>query len=81
LVPVHAFTRGFLGEVDSSIGTAIGIGVGVAVVAIVATILAVRHFGHANDGVLINAGWQFDLILQNPLTLNAASVAESTSDF
>lgn len=61
------------------VGTAIGIGVGLAVVAIVATILAVRHGAGARNGVLFDAGWQFDVVLQNPLTLNAASVAARAS--
>ncbi|MGH9740404.1 MAG: hypothetical protein ACRD4X_17725 [Candidatus Acidiferrales bacterium] len=60
-----------------AIGIAIAIGTAVAI--IIGVILAAHHHGGASNAVLFDAGWQFNLVLQNPLTLNAASIAAATS--
>jgi len=56
------------------LGAAIGIGVGLAAAGIVALIIT-THRGGGYNGVLFDAGWQFNLVLQGPLSLNAASIA------
>ncbi|MGO9589996.1 MAG: hypothetical protein ACLP3K_08145 [Candidatus Acidiferrales bacterium] len=61
-----------------STGTAIGIGVGFAAAGIIVAILAVRH-SRASNGVLFDAGTQFEMVLQSPLSLNAASVAAAVA--
>jgi len=58
-------------------GAAIGIGVGLAAAGIVAFIVAAHH-GAGNNGVLFDAGWQFNLVLQGPLSLSAASLATTS---
>jgi hypothetical protein len=45
---------------------------GAAVAGIVAIVLLSHHQG---GGVLFDTGWQFEMVLQSPLTLDAASVA------
>jgi hypothetical protein len=57
-----------------SMGTAIGIGVGLAAAGIIGLIIATHH-GAGNSGVLFDAGWQFNLVLQGPLSLDAGSIA------
>jgi len=59
-------------KLGPSIGLVTGISVGVAAAATVGAILLGRH--RAGD-VLFDAGYQFDMILENPLTLDAESVA------
>lgn len=61
-----------------SMGAAIGIGVGLAAAGIIGFIVAAHH-GGGNNGVLFDEGWQFDLVLQGPLSLNAASVAAAAA--
>jgi len=54
-----------------SVGTIAGIGLGVgAAVVITAVILGRRHGG--TGGVVFDTGWQFEMVLQSPLTLDAA---------
>jgi hypothetical protein len=48
--------------------------VGTTVAAIVALVLLGHHQGGWN-GVLFDTGWQFEMVLQSPLTVDAASVA------
>jgi type IV secretion system protein VirB10 len=62
-----------------SMGTAIGIGVGLTAAGIIGAILAVHH-SRASNGVLFDAGTQFEMVLQSPLTLNAASVAAAIAN-
>lgn len=54
-------------------GPVIALGVGGAVVAIISTVLFARHSGGSNF-VLFDTGWQFAMVLQNPLSVDAASV-------
>jgi len=61
-------------KLGPSIGTITGITVGVTVAAIVAIVLLGHHQGGGN-GVLFDTGWQFEMVLQSPLTVDAASVA------
>lgn len=61
-----------------STGTVIGIGVGFAAVGIIAAVLSIHHL-HGSNGVLFDTGWQFEMVLQSPLSLNAASVAAAVT--
>ena len=61
-----------------SMGTAIGIGVGLAAGGVIAAVLAVHH-SRASNGVLFDAGTQFEMVLQSSLSLNAASVAAAVA--
>jgi hypothetical protein len=58
-----------------SIGVVTGITVGAAAAAIVALILLNRHGGAETSGIIFDTGWQFQMVLQSPLTLDATSVA------
>jgi hypothetical protein len=62
-----------------SMGAVIGIGVGVAVAGIVA-ILLLNHHGGGGSPVLFDTGWQLDMVLQAPLTVDAASIAVAPGD-
>lgn len=66
-----------LPKVGPSIGTVAGISVGVTAAAIVALVLLGRHHG-GTTAVLFDTGWQFELVLQSPLSVDAASVAAAT---
>jgi len=54
-------------------GVFIGIGVGLAAAAVLGAVLASRAGGGSNGSILFDTGWQFNMVLNNPLTLNAAS--------
>jgi len=57
----------------SHLGAIVGFVVA-SVAAVVVTILLIHHHG-AGNGVLFDTGWQFDMVLQTPLIVNAASAA------
>jgi hypothetical protein len=62
-----------LPQPQSHIGTAVAIGVGAIAAGIVGAVLLARHRG-ATNGVLFQPGWQFEMVLQSPLSVDAASV-------
>jgi hypothetical protein len=62
----------------SHIGTVVGMAVGSAVAGIVAVVLTSRHRGWGY-GVLFDTGWQFEMVLQSPLSVDAASVAAAVA--
>ena len=57
----------------SHIGTAIGLGVAAAAAGIAIPLILIHHGG--GTVVLFDTGWQFEMVLNNPLTVDAASVA------
>jgi len=57
----------------SHIGAVIGVAVGGAAAAVVAIVLAAKHGGVSNS-VLFDTGWQFEMVLQSLLSVDAASV-------
>lgn len=59
------------------IGAVVGASVAVMAVAITSAIWWSRH--HAgSSGVLFDAGWQFDMVLNSPVSVNAASIAAAS---
>lgn len=62
-----------LPQPQSHVGTAVAIGVGSLAAGIVGAVLLVRHRG-ATTGVLFQPGWQFEMVLQSPVSVDAASV-------
>ncbi|MFZ0639441.1 MAG: hypothetical protein WA020_06870 [Candidatus Acidiferrales bacterium] len=55
-------------------GLIIGLGVGGAAAAVAAALIIGHNSGGASRGsVLFDTGWQFDMVLNNPLPVNAAS--------
>jgi hypothetical protein len=59
------------------IGTVLGITAGVAAVGIVSAILLHRHRG---EDVLFDSGWQFEMVLESPLSLDADRVAAALAE-
>lgn len=59
-----------------SIGTAVGISLG-ATAAVIVALVVLTHHGSNPSAALFDTGWQFDMILQGPLTLDGASVANA----
>jgi hypothetical protein len=58
----------------------IGGAVGGGFAALVVTMLVWAHHHAVNtDYVLYDVGWQFQMVLQNPVTLDAGQVAAATS--
>jgi hypothetical protein len=57
----------------SHIGTAIGLGVAGAAAAIAIPLILLHHGG--GRVVLFDTGWQFEMVLKGPLSVDAASVA------
>jgi len=62
----------------SHIGTAIGIGIAATAVGIAIPLILIHH-GGGSGGVLFEAGWQFEMVLENPVSVDAANVAEAAS--
>jgi hypothetical protein len=59
------------------IGTVLGLTAGVAAVGIVSAILLHRHRG---EDVLFDSGWQFEMVLESPLSLDADRVAAALAE-
>ena len=59
------------------VGAIVGVTVGTAVAGIVAIVLMAHHQGGGST-VLFDTGWQFEMVLQSPLSVDAASVAAAT---
>jgi hypothetical protein len=57
----------------SHIGTVVGIGLASAAAAIAIPLILLHHWG--GTVVLFDAGWQFEMVLNSPLSVDAASVA------
>jgi hypothetical protein len=62
----------------SHVGAIVGVMVGTAAAGIVAAVLLARHRG-GSSGVLFDTGWQFEMVLVSPLSVDAASVAAAAS--
>jgi hypothetical protein len=57
-------------------GAAIGAGIGAMAAGIVVAILLARHGGVGN-GILFDTGWQFEMVLKSPVSVNAMSIASA----
>jgi hypothetical protein len=55
-------------------GAAIGAGIGAMAAGIVVAVLLARHGGGGN-GILFDTGWQFEMVLKSPVSINVASIA------
>jgi hypothetical protein len=55
-------------------GLFIGVAIGTAVAGVVALVLMAHHGGGYN-GILFDSGWQFEMVLQSPVSVNAASAS------
>lgn len=62
----------------SHIGLAVGLSVGLVVATVVSAVLLSRLHG-GGDAILLDAGWQGEMALQSPLTVDAASVAAAVA--
>ena len=62
----------------SHIGVAIGIGIAATAVGIAVPLILIHHAG-GSGGVLFDAGWQFEMVLESPVSVDAASVATAAS--
>jgi hypothetical protein len=65
-------------KVGPSIGTVVGVTVGATVAGTVAMVLLSRR-RNGSRGVLFDTGWQFEMVLQSPLVVDAASVAAAAA--
>lgn len=79
-------SRGFAGQTSlassqpfpqpqSHVGLFIGIAVASAVATLLLAILLRRHSG-AGNSVLFDAGWQFEIVLKVPVSIDAARIAD-----
>lgn len=59
-------------------GAAIGEGIGAMAAGIIAAVLLARHHG-ASNGILFDTGWQFEMVLKSPVTVDTASVAAAVA--
>ena len=62
----------------SHMGAVIGVAVAGAVAVVVAIVLGVKHDGGSNS-LLFDTGWQFEIVLQSPLSVDVASVAAAAA--
>lgn len=67
-----------LPQVGPSKGAIIGASLGGVAAVVLVTVLTTRHRGSGNH-VLFDNGWQFQMVLDTPLTLDAARVAAAGS--
>ena len=68
-----------LPSVGPSPGVVAGIGIGAGVGVLVLTLVIGHHRASSIDFVLFDSGWQFQMALQEPLTLDAAQVSAAAS--
>jgi hypothetical protein len=61
----------------SHTGAVVGLAVGGA--AAVVAIVVLEHHHRGNSGVLFDTGWQFEMVLESPVTVDAASVAAAAA--
>jgi hypothetical protein len=61
-----------------SFGTVVGISVG-ATAALIVALVVLNHRGHNTSDALFDTGWQINMVLQRPLTLDAARVADAVA--
>jgi hypothetical protein len=59
--------------------TGLMVGVGVAGAAAVAVLAVLGHHHYGGSGVLFDTGWQFEMVLTSPLSVDAASVAAAAA--
>ena len=62
----------------SHIGTAIGIGIAATAAGIAIPLILIHH-GGGSGGVLFEAGWQFEMLLESPVSVDTANVAAAAS--
>jgi hypothetical protein len=67
-----------LPKLPSHVGIFVGVSVGVAAAVILATVLMTHHVG-GGDAVLFDTGWQCEMVLQSPLSVDAASIAAAVA--
>jgi type IV secretion system protein VirB10 len=67
-----------LPRLGPSVGTVVGVVAGVFVAAIVSIALLSHHQGRSN-GVLFETGWQFEMVLQSPVSVDAMSVTAAVA--
>jgi hypothetical protein len=67
-----------LPKLGPNIGTVVGVTVGAAAAGAVAAVLLTRQHG-GRGGVLFDTGWQFEMVLESPLSVDAASVAAAAA--
>ena len=65
-----------LQPLPSHTGAIVGLGVGGA--AAVIAIAVLTHYHRGSSVVLFDTGWQFEMVLESPLSVDAASVAAAT---
>jgi hypothetical protein len=61
----------------SHTGAVVGLAIGGAAAAVAIVLLGHSHAG--SSGVLFDTGWQFEMVLESPLSVDAASVAEAAA--
>jgi hypothetical protein len=62
----------------SHMGAVVGLAVGGAVAVIVTFVLMTHHQGGGNT-LLFDTGWQFEMVLESPLSVDAVSVAAAAA--
>ena len=62
-----------------SMGTMIGIGIGITAAGIVTGLIYMHHLGARGAVLAFDAGWQFEMVLESPLSVDAATAAASAS--
>jgi len=72
-------TEPTLPQVGPNPAVVIGISVGATAAFLVGMLLYAHHHANSTDFVLYDAGWQFQMVLDSPVTLDAAQVAAAAA--
>jgi hypothetical protein len=68
-----------LPQLGPSPGELVGISVGVTAAVLIASLLYVHHRANSYDFVVFDVGWQFQMVLDSPVDLDAAQVAAAAA--
>ena len=61
----------------SHTGAVVGLAIGGAAATVAIVLLG--HYHRGSTGVLFDTGWQFEMVLESPLSVDAASVADAAA--
>jgi hypothetical protein len=68
-----------LPQVGPPVGLIVGLSLGGTAALVILGVIGAHHNANSTDFVLYDAGWQFQMVLDSPITLDAAQVAAAAA--